>query len=85
MTDNDRKMINSHIQLANQLGAKVIELTGNSVSESLAAYANKKHITQIILGQSSRTKAETFFRGSTINKLIKAVKNVEIHLIPINN
>ena len=85
ITDNDRKMINSHIQLANQLGAEAIELTGNSVSESLAAYANKKHITQIILGQSSRTKAETFFRGSTINKLIKAVKNVEIHLIPINN
>jgi two-component system sensor histidine kinase KdpD len=85
MTDADRKMIHSHIQLAEQLGAETEKLTGASVSESLAAYANKKHITQIILGQSSRTKAETFFRGSTINKLIKKVKNVEIHLIPINN
>jgi two-component system sensor histidine kinase KdpD len=84
MTDAQRKMIYSHIQLAEQLGAEAVELSGKSVSESLAAYANKKHITQIILGQSSRTKVETFFRGSTINKLIKAVKNVEIHLIPIN-
>jgi two-component system sensor histidine kinase KdpD len=84
MTDSDRKMINSHIQLAEQLGAETIELTGKSVSESLAAYANKKHITQIILGQSSRTKIETLVRGSTVNKLIKMVKNVEIHLIPIN-
>jgi two-component system sensor histidine kinase KdpD len=84
MTDADRKMINSHIQLAEQLGAETIELTGKSVSESLAAYANKKHITQIILGQSSRTKIETLVRGSTVNKLIKMVKNVEIHLIPIN-
>jgi two-component system sensor histidine kinase KdpD len=84
LTENDYKMINSHIQLAEQLGAETAQLTGKSVSETLAAFANKKHITQIILGQSTRTKAETFFRGSTINKLIKTVKNVEIHLIPIN-
>lgn len=84
-TDEDKRMLRSHEQLAKQLGAEVVYLTGHSVSETLAAYANKKHITQIILGQSSRTKVETFFRGSTINKLIKMVKNVEIHLIPIGH
>ena len=84
-SDLDRKMLASHLQLAEQLGADTAELTGRSVSESLAAYANQKHITQIIMGQSTRTKVETFYRGSTINKLIKLVRNVEIHLIPINS
>jgi two-component system, OmpR family, sensor histidine kinase KdpD len=83
-TEVELKMLQSHMQLAEQLGAETVQLTGKSVSETLAAYANQKHITQIILGQSTRTKAETFYRGSTINKLIKMVKNVEIHLIPIN-
>jgi two-component system sensor histidine kinase KdpD len=83
-TEAEQKMLQSHIQLAEQLGAETVQLTGKSVSETLAAYANQKHITQIILGQSTRTKAETFYRGSTIDKLIKMVKNVEIHLIPIN-
>jgi two-component system sensor histidine kinase KdpD len=83
-TDVDQKMLNSHLQLAKQLGAETVKLTGRSVSETLANYANKKHITQIVLGQSTRTKVETFYRGSTINKFIKKVKNVEIHLIPIN-
>lgn len=82
-TEEDKKMLLSHEQLARQLGAEVVYLTGRSVSETLAGFANQKHITQIILGQSARTKAETFFRGSTINKLIKMVRNVEIHLIPI--
>lgn len=82
-SEEDKKMLLSHEQLANQLGAEMIYLSGRSVSETLAAYANEKHITQIIMGQSSRTKVETFFRGSTINKLIKMVRNVEIHLIPI--
>ena len=82
-SEEDKKMLNSHEQLAKQLGADMIYLTGRSVSETLAEYANQKHITQIVMGQSSRTKVETFFRGSTINKLIKMVRNVEIHLIPI--
>ena len=79
----NEKLLHSHIQLAEQLGAEMVQLVGRSVSETLAEYANKKHITQIILGQSTRTKYEIFFRGSTITRLIKKVKNVEIHLIPI--
>jgi two-component system sensor histidine kinase KdpD len=82
-TEEDKKMLISHEQLAKQLGADMVYLNGHSVSETLATYANQKHITQIVMGQSSRTKVETFFRGSTINKLIKMVRNVEIHLIPI--
>lgn len=81
--EDDKKMLLSHIQLAKQLGAETVNLTGHSVSETLVEFANKKHITQIVMGQSARTKVETFFRGSTINKLIKMVRNVEIHLIPI--
>ena len=83
-TEAELKMLRSHIQLAAQLGAETVQLNGKSIAETLAAFANEKHITQIILGQSTRTKAETFLRGSTINKLIKMVKNVEIHLIPVN-
>lgn len=82
-TQEDEKMLQSHEQLACQLGAEVVYLTGRSVSETLAGFANRKHVTQIILGQSARTKVETFFRGSTINKLVKMVRDVEIHLIPI--
>lgn len=84
MTEANRKMLHSHVLLAEQLEAKVVHLTGKSVSDALVAFANERHVTQIVLGQSARTKAETFFRGSTINKLIRRVKNVEIHLIPID-
>ena len=82
-TEEDKKMLLSHGQLAKQLGAETVLLTGRSVSETLAAFANAKHVTQIVIGQSARTKVETLFRGSTINKLIRMVRNVEIHLIPI--
>lgn len=82
-SEEDKRMLDTHRQLAQQLGAETVQLTGRSISETLAQFANDRHVTQIVMGQSSRTKVETFFRGSTINKLIKLVRDVEIHLIPI--
>ncbi len=82
VTLKDRQMLHTHFQLAKQLGGEIITLTGKSVSEELARWANERHVTQIIMGHPTRTKLETMFRGSTVNKLIKKVKNVEIHLIP---
>lgn len=74
--------LQSHIKLATQLGAEVVTLTGKSVSQELSNFAMSRHITQIIIGHSSRTKLETIVRGSTVNKLLKKTKDVEVHVIP---
>lgn len=78
----DRQMLHTHFKLAKQLGAEVVTLTGKSASEELSKYAQEKHITQMIIGHATRTKIETLLRGSTVNKLLKWSKNIEIHIIP---
>ena len=82
ITERSQQMIESHFKLAKQLGAEIVTLTGKSVSGELAAYAQNKHITQIIIGHSTRTKVETLLRGSTVTKLLKKARNIEIHVIP---
>jgi two-component system sensor histidine kinase KdpD len=81
-TPKDEDILERHFKLAKQLGADVITLTGDSISGVLSKYAITKHITQIIIGHSSRTKFQTFLRGSTINKLLKRTYNIEVHIIP---
>ena len=78
----DISSLESHYKLAKQLGAEVILLKGKSVSEELAKFAEARHITQIIIGHSKRTKLQTIFRGSTVAKLLKFSNNIEIHVIP---
>lgn len=80
----DKQLNHTHFQLARQLGAEVVTLEGKSVSEQLSIFASERHITQIIIGHPTRTRLETLLRGSTVNKLIKKLKDVEIHLIPNN-
>jgi two-component system, OmpR family, sensor histidine kinase KdpD len=77
-----QESIDNHFKLAKQLGAEVVSLTGKSVSGELAKFADERHITQIIIGHATRTKLETVLRGSTVTKLLKKAKNIEIHVIP---
>lgn len=82
LTSADKKMLDEHYKLARLLGAKVVTLTGKSVSGEITNYITENHVTQVILGHSKRTKLQTLLRGSTISKLIKYTKNVEFHIIP---
>lgn len=77
----EQEMLYSHFQLAKQLGAETTTLEGKSVSEELAKWANEKHITQLFIGYPKRTKIEKLLRGSTVNRLIRRLNNVDIHLI----
>jgi two-component system, OmpR family, sensor histidine kinase KdpD len=81
-TLKDRQVMYNHFKLAKQLGAEVATLTGKSVSKELAKFAHEKHITQITIGHASRSPIETFLRGSTVEKLLKNAKSIDIHIIP---
>jgi Osmosensitive K+ channel histidine kinase len=82
MTEKDIQRLESHLKLARQLGAEIVKLTGKSVSRELANLATEKHITQIIIGHSTRTKWQTILRGSTVTKLLRITRDIEVHVIP---
>lgn len=81
-TPRQLELLESNYKLAKQLGAEVVKLTGKSISGELANFAHERHITQIIIGHASRTKLQTLLRGSTVSKLLKRSKNIEVHVIP---
>ena len=81
-TKKDLYTLENHYKLAKQLGAEIQTLEGKSVSFELAKFSKENHITQIIIGHSNRSKLQTLVRGSTVEKLLKLAKNVEIHVIP---
>lgn len=81
-TPRQKETLDSYHKLAKQLGADVVTLKGKSVSQELINFAHERHITQIIIGHSRRTRLQTILRGSTVSKLLKQTKNIEVHVIP---
>lgn len=82
ISEEGNHILNECFTLARQLGAEVVTLKSKSVSEEVVKFSSENHITQIIIGHSNRSSFETFFRGSTVMKLLKMAKDIEIHVIP---
>lgn len=82
LSKEDLKSLESHEKLAHQLGGEIIRLKGKSVSSEIIKFAHANHVTQLVLGHSNRTSLQVLLRGSTLNKILKESKNIEIHIIP---
>ncbi|MGL4850198.1 MAG: universal stress protein [Clostridium sp.] len=75
-------MLEKHKALAKSLDAVIVEKESKSVSKAIVDFAKEEGITQIILGHSGRSRLQTLFRGSTINKVLSEAPNVEVRVIP---
>ena len=76
-------ILQENIKFAETLGAKVVKLKGNNVADALLKFARKNLITHVIFGQSARSRWEIFWKGSIINRFLGEVKDVAVHVIPI--
>lgn len=53
------------------------------VPKVIAEVARKKHITQIILGQTAKSRWEEFAKGSIINVLLREIPFIDLHIISV--
>lgn len=76
--------LQENIKFAETLGAKVIKLKGNNVSDTLLKFARENEITHVIFGQSARSRWEIFWKGSIINRFLREVKDATVHVVPVS-
>lgn len=71
-----------NLRLAEELGAEVIGLTGNSVAEAILEVARKRNVSQIIIGKPEHTRFWEMLHGSVVDKVIRQSQGISIHVIP---
>lgn len=67
--------------LCRQLGGEFLRVKSASVGEAIAETAHKYHITQVVLGQSQKSRWELLWRGSLVQQLVRYLKDVDLHVI----
>lgn len=75
--------LQENISFAETLGASVVKLKGANVTEELLKFAKANEITHVIFGQSARSRWQIFWKGSIINRFLRDVKDISVHVIPI--
>ena len=69
------------LNLAEELGAKIMTLSGDNVADEIIRFARENNITQIVIGKPLRSPLVEFFKRSPVSRLLYAASDFELHLI----
>ncbi|MFI5165095.1 MAG: DUF4118 domain-containing protein [Thermoanaerobaculales bacterium] len=81
LPEADREQLHRTLQLAEQLGAEVVTLTGHDVAEEVLAYARRRNVTQLVVGKPVTPSWRERFRRSFVGRLVRESGDIGVHLI----
>ena len=57
------------------------ESKGKKPADVIIEVAKRLQVTQILLGQSARTRWEEIRKGSIVNEIMRQTKHIDIHIV----
>ena len=67
---------------AEDLGGRFVTIPNKGgVGPSLVGYVREHHVTQVVLGESGRSRWQEFLRGSIVHTVLRETKNVDVYVI----
>jgi two-component system sensor histidine kinase KdpD len=81
LSDRDKAYLTDTLNLAEQLGARLVTVTGTDIAKEILKFAEEKGITQVVIGKPLRSVVLGFVKGSPVSSLLHARTNFEIHLV----
>jgi two-component system sensor histidine kinase KdpD len=73
--------LEENLRLAEDLGAEIVRLRGRDVAEQLVSFAELRNVTQLVLGESSKTRWQELVRGSIVHSVIRRSHAVDVYVI----
>ncbi|MDT2046351.1 histidine kinase [Priestia aryabhattai] len=83
LTEEQKKRIEDWGKFAATFQAKLIveQANGRKPARVIVDVATKNHITQVLLGQSARTRWEEIRKGSIVTMIMRQTENIDIHIV----
>lgn len=71
-------------RLCQEFGGNFLRFDSTNIVKTITQVAHQYHVTQIVMGATKRSRWELFLKGSLIDKLMRTLKNVDLHIIGEN-
>jgi two-component system sensor histidine kinase KdpD len=76
-----RDAVSENLRLAESLGAKVAMRTGQSIADTVVAYARQHNVTKIIVGKPLLPRLAELLRGSVVDQVIRQSGMIDVYVI----
>ncbi len=80
-SEENQKSLAANLQFAENLGAKVVRLKGDTVASATAAFVRDKHVTQVIFGRSAVEGWRKYLYMSAIHRFLRDAPAVDVHIV----
>ncbi len=81
LTKEESLYIETCEKLCKEFAGSFIHFSSNDVAGAIALLAKQYHITQIVIGESQRSRWQILWKGSLTQTLVRLLKNVDLHII----
>jgi two-component system sensor histidine kinase KdpD len=80
----DYAALQENIRFAEESGAKIVKLKSRRVADALIDFARREGITQVVLGQTARSRWDILLHGSIINRFLHEVRDATVQVVPLD-
>jgi two-component system sensor histidine kinase KdpD len=81
LPENERERVGRMLRLAEQLGGEAVIIPGERVAEEIVRYAERRNVTELVLGKSRRSRWRELVAGSPLNDVIRRSGNIDVRVI----
>lgn len=81
LNKKEEAIINEVAELTRSLDGRFVELEGESVAQEIVRFASGADATLLVMGQSARSRMQEVIRGSTINRIMRETKGIDIVVV----
>lgn len=81
LTKDESLYIETCEHFCREFGGEFLRVKSSNVAQAIAETAKKYHITQVIIGQSQKSRWDLLLRGSLVQQLVRYLKGIDLHVI----
>ena len=82
MSRENIERLESHIKLAEQLGAEIVTVYGEDIPLQITEFARVSKVTKVVLGRSNAKENSIFRKKTLLDNLIRISPDLDIYVIP---
>jgi len=76
-----KRVLDASLQLARNLGAKIVSLSGKDSARTTASFIREHRVTQAIVGRSATHGLRSYFYYYALQKFMAEAPHVDLHII----
>lgn len=81
LSDSARQKLTRNLNLAEQLGAETVTLSGENVAEEVVKYAQSSNVTKIVIGKTGEPRWKELIGKSVISQVLRRSGDIDVYVI----